>query len=494
MTFSVLIISPEYSVREMLARYLSSDEFTVFTANSAAMAVPLIRELSINAIIMDIELGEASGLDLLLWLNHKQSPIHPILLCDTSDSDLMRILRSQRVSVMHRNRLNLLYLRQLLSSLRENKRGVTYQFQQLNLFELMHLASHAGSTKHVYITNPQTGHEGLAFFREGRVQHAMFGEQAGEEAFHEIMRLRRGMFQEVPHADLKHYTMESNLEHLMALSALKLDQQGYMQMPTTYCTVLSQDMALADYFLEHFPDAEMEMVYSESVEEALEVLESRADLFIVDLDLSGLNFSELIEALEARNITIPVILMASALKEDILPYFFSKQVNRFFLKPSQFPELGDLVNRTFLSQQFSGELFNLSLFNVLQTFSYFNQPRLLEVCEFFSGCTGQIFMADRTVQHASFDSHVGRDALKEMLKIRYGTFRQETYWNPMDVSLAVPFSRLLLYLSRFVDDPQESGGVPRDMLLQNGRMITLQAEKISYLMATTSMAGKMPTP
>ena len=292
-------------------------------------------------------------------------------------------------------------------------------------------------------------------------------------------------------SNMSYYTIESGLERLMAMAALKVDQQGQMKMPTTYCTVLSEDMQLADYFIESFPDAEMEMMYTESPENALEKLETQADLLIVDLDLETIDVQKLLSTMQERKIGTPVILIASKPQAEINTYLSHKQVTRFFLKPTQFAELGDLVNRTFLSQQFRGELYDLPLFNVLQTFSYFSQPRLLEVTEFFSGHSGQIFMADGTVQHARFDVHVGRDALKEMLKSRYGLFRQETYWSPVEQSLSVPFSRLMLYLSRFVTQDENPMGLPRDMLLQNGSMITLQAEKISYLMAMHQAGGSV---
>src|SRR5690606_4925095 len=151
-------------------------------------------------------------------------------------------------------------------------------------------------------------------------------------------------------------------------------------------------------------------------------------------------------------------------------------VERFFLKTSQFWELGNLINQTLLSQQFSGSLRNLPLLNVLQTINYFRHPRLLEVSDFFSGQSGQLFLADGEIQHALFGELTGRDALKEMLGIRFGLFRQSTYWEPSERSLNVPFTRLMLYLGRYLDAiAHDSKEPPRDLLLQNGLMITLHA-------------------
>lgn len=483
MAFSILVISPSYSIREMLARYLTSDDFIVYTADSAAMAVPMLASMTLNAVITELNIEQASGLDLLLWMNHKLPQIHPLFICDTDDTDLMQVLRQQRASVLQKNRLNLLQLRNMLYTMREYERAVTFQFQQINLYELVHVAAHSGQSRHIYFSNPQTSQEGLVHFANGRVQHAMYDNQAGHDAFYEIVQLKKGLFQESAAGKTPVYSEAAALDQRIVVSALSMDQRGSIKMPTTYCTVLSADMALCDYFSQHYPEAELEMLCTDLVAEALIQVESKADLLIVDLDLPDFDFDSFLRSLGRKKISTRIILMGSR-SQDILTYYLDHpHVYRFFLKPEQFQELGDLVNHTYLSQQFSGNLLNVPLFNVLQTFTYYRQSRVFEVTDFFSGQTGQIFLSEGEIQHATFDAATGRDALKEMLKIRYGLFRQETYWEPAERSLRVPFSQLLLYLSRFLEQTDTAPELPRNILLQNGSMVSLQLEKISYLLA-----------
>jgi len=483
MSFSLLVISSSYSTREMLARYLSSDQFVVYTADSAQMALPLIEHLPLTAIVSELDLGQVSGLDLLLWLNHKYPHIHQMLLCDTDDSDLMQILKQQRAAVLQKNQLDLVHFRSLLQHMCESERGVTYQFSQISLFELVHLASHAEQAKHVYITSHQTAQEGLIYFHHGRVQHAIYDTFSGEEAFHEIMQLKRGLFQETEMGEMSYYSIDSGLDQLMALSALRMDQHNSLQLPIIHCTLLSPDMQLVHYFVDTYPEADMEIFFTEHPAEALEQVAERADLLIIDLDLPGLDADRLLDTLTQQHQALKIVLLGSQPIPQLSTYLRQSQVIRFFLKPGQFRELGDLVYHTFLSQQFSGSLLNLSLFSLLQTFVYFRQPRLLEITDFFSGQTGQIFLSEGDVQHASFGLKTGRDALKDMLSIRYGLFRQATYWEPVAQGMKVPFTRLLLYLSRFLERDAATGQLPRDLLLQNGEVITLQPEKVAYLLA-----------
>lgn len=481
MPFSILVISPSYSIREMLARYLTSDDFLVYTADSAAMAVPMIASMNLSAVVTELDIIEASGLDLLLWMNHKQPNIHPLFICDTEDSDLMQVLREQKASVLQKNRLNLLQLRSILYSMREYERAVTFDFQQINLYELVHLASHSGQSRHIYFTSPQTSQEGLVYFSHSRVQNALYDTFTGKEAFREIMKLKKGLFQEPEPGQIPMLTEESSMDQMTVVSAMSLDPTGSIKMPTTYCTVLSPDMELANYFMTTYPDVELEMLCTDLEGEALQQLETKADLLIVDLDLPNFYFEAFIKRVEEFKFSTRILLMGSSTHDLLDSYLDHEQVYRFFLKSDQFKELGELVNHTYLSQQFKGHLLNVPLFNMLQTFTYFRQPRVFEVTDFFSGLTGQIFLAEGEIQHATFDRYIGRDALKEMLQIRYGLFRQETYWEPTVRSLRVPFTQLLLYLSRFLE--QTHYELPRNILLQNGSMITLQPEKISYLLA-----------
>lgn len=498
MVFGVLVISASYSMREMLARYLSSDNFSVYTAESAAMAVPLLEQLKIHAVITELDLKEASGLDLLLWLNHKAPEIHPIFLCDVEDSDLMQVLRNLRAAVFQRANLNLMLLRQLLLNMREHGRGVTYAFEQVNLSEMVHMASQGGHARHVYVTSPESGQEGLMCFNNNKVQHAIYGELAGEDAFYDIMQMKRGMFQETPIVQGNYYSIQSNLDKLLTISAMRTDQQEHRRnnqmdgedSATTCCTVLSEDLNLAQYFMDHYGEADLDLIYAERVEEAIAQIKTKTDLLIVDLDLPELDLFDVLEQMKQEAVAVDIILMGSTLDPDISRYLSYPQVTRFFLKPNQFREIGELVSYTYLSQQFRGKLLNLSLFNVIQTFSYFRQPRLLEATDFFSGKTGQLFMANGLLQHARFGEKVGRDALKDMLGIRYGIFRQETYWEPLQNSLKIDLPRLMLYLTRFLEDEQKQKMLPREILLQNGTMITMQAERISYLLAMSHQQSK----
>ncbi|HXT39041.1 MAG TPA: response regulator [Candidatus Angelobacter sp.] len=80
MSGHILVVDDEAPTRELLSIYLKRRGSTVTTASTAADALRLVGELSIDLVILDINLGEkTSGLDLLEPIR-KNRPTLPIIL------------------------------------------------------------------------------------------------------------------------------------------------------------------------------------------------------------------------------------------------------------------------------------------------------------------------------------------------------------------------------------------------------------------------------
>lgn len=489
MTISVLVVSPSYSIREMLARYLPYEEFSVFTAASTTEALSYFHGVSFDAVLLELKLQETSGLDLLEWLNQHHPHVHPVVICHEEDSDLIELIRTRRAGYLIQNRLNLLQFRNKLQAMCRYKRGIIYQFSQISLFELVKLVSFSGEDYHLYLTSPQTHQEGLIYFGQNKVKHAMYGELAGETAFYEIMKMKRGLFSELKVIENEDEAITSSLDQLMANSALIIDQgegrTAQVKLPPTSCLIVTNDMLIPTFLGELFRFQRDSGLVSNSVstiEEAHAELMKNPELLILDTDMETIKAKRILEFIDEQYLDTRVVLMGSRLHQGMQQALKHPHVVRFFNKTSQYQELAELIEQTYLAQQFSGELLDLPLFGVLQIFSYFRHARLLEVADFFSGQVGQIFMNKGEIRHATYGDEIGRDALKKILQINYGVFRQEAYWEPVTQSLNIPFNRLMMYLSRFVAQATPHQEI-RDLLLQSGEVISARSEKIGRLVS-----------
>ncbi|PIQ24473.1 hypothetical protein COW36_24800 [bacterium (Candidatus Blackallbacteria) CG17_big_fil_post_rev_8_21_14_2_50_48_46] len=482
MSISLLVVSPSYSIREMLARYLPYEEYTVYTAESAEKALFFFEKMPIDAVVIELKLQSSSGLDLLDWMGQHHPNIHPVMICDDEDEDLIELIRTRKASYLLKKKLNLLQFRTKLQSMCKFKRGLTYQFNQVSIFELVKLVSFSGRDYHLYLTSPQTHQEGLIYFGQGKVQHAMYGELTGEKAFYEIMKMKRGLFSELQVMETDDEVITSSLDQLMANSALILDEKSgpaQAQLPPTSCLIVSEDKYLPVFLGELFRFHQESVLVTNWVttfESVQEQLMKNPELLILDSDMESLKAKKVLDFIDGNYLDTRVILIGAHLQASLSQTLKHPNVVRFFLR-EQYQELAELIEQTYLAQHFSGELLDLALFGVLQIFSYFRHPRLLEVTDYFSGQAGQIFISDGEVLHATFGDYIGRDALKKILQVNYGVFRQEAYWEPVTKSLNIPFNRLMMHLSRFVDE-NNPYQMARDLLLQNGEVITIRSDKI----------------
>ena len=75
----ILVVDDETPTRELLSIYFKRRGCTVSSANTGADALRLVSEAPVQVVILDINLGDASGLDLLAPIK-KARPNLPIIL------------------------------------------------------------------------------------------------------------------------------------------------------------------------------------------------------------------------------------------------------------------------------------------------------------------------------------------------------------------------------------------------------------------------------
>src|SRR5919108_634240 len=75
----ILVVDDETPTRELLSIYFKRRGCTVSTAHTGADALRLVKEIPVQVVILDINLGDTSGLDLLEPMKQAK-PGLPIIL------------------------------------------------------------------------------------------------------------------------------------------------------------------------------------------------------------------------------------------------------------------------------------------------------------------------------------------------------------------------------------------------------------------------------
>jgi len=84
----IIIIDDEAPIREMLSLYFRQKGFEVATAVTGQQATQLLRDRRFHLAILDVDLNEESGLDLLNHFKSKYSEMAVVMFGGTLDEEL----------------------------------------------------------------------------------------------------------------------------------------------------------------------------------------------------------------------------------------------------------------------------------------------------------------------------------------------------------------------------------------------------------------------
>jgi len=87
MNEQILFVDDDESIRESLALYLKTKGLVVATAKSAQEAMWIIENASVSLVILDVELGNENGLDLLAQLKQTH-PKLPVIMFTSHGEDV----------------------------------------------------------------------------------------------------------------------------------------------------------------------------------------------------------------------------------------------------------------------------------------------------------------------------------------------------------------------------------------------------------------------
>lgn len=194
----VLIVDDEEDMIWSLQKNLPNEDLKliIFTASSGEEALAILEKTKIDLVVTDIRMPGISGIDLLLAIRNSYPDIGVIVMTAFPSSE-------SKAEVLEKGGLHFIEKPFDIKELRESARkalgvdgalGANSHFQgkmtgiQLSdLIQVNNLSQ--ASTALRIIAN---GQEGVIYFHEGAIVHAICDDLAGEEAFYRLMRLKGG--------------------------------------------------------------------------------------------------------------------------------------------------------------------------------------------------------------------------------------------------------------------------------------------------------------
>ncbi|MGE3725002.1 MAG: DUF4388 domain-containing protein [Candidatus Sericytochromatia bacterium] len=448
---SVLIAVQSPLKRDMFYHFLSPAKFETAVADSPEQVFALLREQPFQIVLADLPFWGERFSKSLQVLNTHFSATHILLMASESE----RVERNRQISLFPAESFDMPALAAQICALAQAYSGLNYQFSRLNLFDLNQLVSLSPRERHLYLAEPDTAREGLLFFEQGQIRHAVFDQLHGEEAFYAVMGMKSGFFSETDLAKPEYYSIQMPMNHLMANSALHLDQEKTavenLLQPVKFiiCEPSSQ---LCTPLLKRFASTQPQIISCalKDLEKTFQV--QSPDLLFLHTDLledKPFQFFRWLRLVYKG----PVILFGTILSSEMFACLRLPQIVGFFSLPEQQQALETWVYHQFFDQRFSGELKDLLLLDVLQVLGGSRQSCRITVHDYFRHEKGEIFMQHGELIHACFAEHEGKAALREQCRIIQGVFKFDSFQEPEKQTLEGSLGRLILQLQPFLEAP-----------------------------------------
>ncbi len=448
----VLVVDSSRIMQLLLARQLSARGYEAVASQHIGEALEQLGEQNISLVLLELELPDMSGLDLLFWLRQHR-PYLPVILMAASLSDELRdFCLHQEVLYFEKSR----HLDTLMTiiELKTRKKGLDIAAQDLMLFDLAQLCALSGQQRCLRITEPVSGSEGDIWFADNRIIHACSGALEGEDALLEIMRLAKGTFQEVAFEAPTTETIELPFEALMMGIATLIDEQPLevsdsaeltsASVQTRALLIVDPDRLQRQMLEQHFMTRGYRVESLSEAADALQKLQQQPfDLLIAEYQLPDMTAQTFLEKLQTLH-QGKVILLGNRLAGQTAQLARQWGAARCYQKPVILGELEAFVRYLFSQRYFSGKLRNLGLVDFLQVVTFGKGNKTYRIYDLALNLKGELYLRDGALVHAELGKLVGEAAFQAMLRIQRGLLAEMPATELSTRSIEIPLTRLLM--------------------------------------------------
>ena len=219
----VLVVDDEDDMLWMLQRNLNKniDNVEILAAHSGEEALDILGEKAADLVITDINMPGISGLDLLVEIKNRYPKTGVMIMTAYPSS-------GYKDMAMMNGSLRFIEKPFDINDLREQvkealSREDTFQ-GMVDGIELMDIVQFNGLSKATSALKVKTRNaEGMIFFKNGAVIHAMCGQETGEEAFYKILTFQGGTIENMKGVEPPMISIEKNVEALLLEGAARAD-------------------------------------------------------------------------------------------------------------------------------------------------------------------------------------------------------------------------------------------------------------------------------
>lgn len=208
----------------MLQRNLNKgmENVEILAAKSGEEALALLSDRSVNLVITDINMPGMSGLDLLVEINN-QFPGTGVIIMTAYPSNAYenKAMMSGSLRFIEKP-FDIKEVRAIVEEVLKSGEGFQGTVDGVSLLDIVQFNGLSRATAALKVTAGDR--EGMIFFKEGEVVHAICGKEIGEEAFFTILAFNGGSLQNNRGVQPPVVSIHKSIEALLFETAVKSDE------------------------------------------------------------------------------------------------------------------------------------------------------------------------------------------------------------------------------------------------------------------------------
>lgn len=220
----VLVVDDEEDMLWMLQRNLNKGmkDVEILAAKSGEEALALLSDRPVNLVITDINMPGMNGLDLLVEINNRFPGTGVIIMTAyPSNAYEDKAMMSGSLRFIEKP-FDIKEVRTIVEEVLKTSEGFQGTVDGVSLMDIVQFNGLSRATAALKVTAGER--EGMIFFKEGEVVHAMSGKQIGEEAFFTILAFNGGSLQNIRGVQPPVVSIHKSVEALLFETAVKSDE------------------------------------------------------------------------------------------------------------------------------------------------------------------------------------------------------------------------------------------------------------------------------
>ena len=226
----VLVVDDEEDMLWMLQRNLNKgmQDVEIVAAKSAEEALALLSDSPVDLVITDINMPNMNGLDLLIEINNR-FPGTGIIIMTAYPSNAYENEAMMRGSLRFIEKpFDIKEVRAIVEEVLQENEGFQGTVDGVDLIDIVQFNGLSKATAALKVTTGSQ--EGMIFFKEGTVVHAMCGAETGEKAFFTILGFNGGSLQNIRGVQAPVVSIHKSIEVLLLAAAAQNDERDSTHM------------------------------------------------------------------------------------------------------------------------------------------------------------------------------------------------------------------------------------------------------------------------